>query len=98
MKKTIIACLISLLCCSCQTEPSGKSTVKLEAHAAAVEVIRANNWSKTDPIVGKFINETEDHWDIAFPIPEAIQRGKHPDHRIVRVFKKSKQAKELGID
>ena len=98
MKKTIVACLVGLLCCSCQIEPSGKSTVKLEAHAAACEVIRANNWSKTDPITGKFINETDDHWDISFPIPDAIQGGKKPDHRIVRVSKKTKQAKELGID
>ena len=43
-------------------------------------------------------NGTDDHWDIAFPIPDAIQSGEKLDHRIARVFKDSKQAKELGAD
>ena len=98
MKTIIIACLVGILCSSCKTEPSVKSTVKLDAHAAACEVIRANNWSKTDPIVGVFINDTADHWDISFPIPDAIQGGEKPDHRIIRVSKENRQAKELGID
>ena len=98
MKTIIIACMLGILCCSCQTESSVKSTVKLEAHAAACEAIRANNWSKTDPLVGVFINETDDHWDISFPIPDSIQGGEKPDHRIVRVSKKTKEARELGAD
>jgi len=90
--------LVSALLGGCKEELTGKSTEKLSAHAAACEVIRTNNWSKTDPVAGVFVNEADDHWDIAFPIPDAIQGGEKPDHRIVRVFKKTKQAKELGVD
>ena len=66
--------------------------------AVAGQAISSNNWSKSDPGAGKVLRDTDAHRDVAFPIPDAIQSGEKPDHRIVTVFKDSKQAQELGAD
>lgn len=93
-------------------EQKGSSPVKYannadsnSAHLAVVDpvqvagkLINLNNWSKSDPCAGKIINETDHYWDVSFQIPEAEQRGKHPDHRIVRVFKMGNEPAELGAD
>ncbi len=65
---------------------------------SARQLLMSNNWSKSDPNKGKMINETKEHWNIAFPIPDAIQSGEKPDHRIIRVFKATLKAQELGTD
>ena len=82
----------------CSAQRSAQPSAKFNPIVTAGQMISSNNWSKSDPGSGKIINETDSHWDIAFPIPDAIQGGEKPDHRIVRVFKKTKQVKELGID
>lgn len=95
--KFILSVLIVVLM-GCSIEQGIQPEAGLDPISVAGRMIGSNNWSKSDPDSGKIINETDTYWDIAFPIPDAIQGGEKPDHRIVRVFKKTKHVKELGID
>jgi hypothetical protein len=90
--------ILIVVLAGCSGEPPAQPSAAFDPIAVAGQTISSNNWSKTDPRSGTIINETESHWDIAFPIPDAIQGGETPDHRIVRVSKETRQAKELGID
>ena len=98
MKYRLIVIVIATALCGCTVRQADTPPEAFNPVSVAGQTITSNNWSKSDPSSGKVINETEDHWDIAFPIPDAIQGGEKPDHRIVRVSKQTKQAKELGID
>jgi len=82
----------------CSGAPLAEWSGGFDPIPVAGQIIRSNNWSQSDPASGKVISETEAYWDLAFPIPDAIQGGEKPDHRIIRVFKKTQKAKELGVD
>ncbi len=90
--------ILLVIFAGCSSHRSAQPSATFDPIVTAGQTIISNNWSKSDPGSGKIIRETDSHWDIAFPIPDAIHGGKKPDHRIVRVFKETKQAKELGID
>ena len=96
MKYLFVVMIAILAGCSVQ-EPVTLAS-PFDPIVAAGQEITSENWSQSDPTSGKVINETDSYWDIAFPIPDAVKSGEKPDHRIIRVFKKTKETKELGID
>jgi len=96
MKHALLILLVVLTGCS--AAPPIERSGEFDPMALARQTISSNNWSESDPAAGRIIDETDTHWDIAFPIPDAIKGGEKPDHRIVRVFKEAKRVKELGMD